>query len=96
MRRDLVADDHRAQKVSPARAAIGRGERGGDGGCPGVVDSFAEDVVHLGGVRGRPVDERGRARGGAPAQRKTRFAAVELLGERALEERRGRGNCARK
>ena len=93
--RDLVADDHRAQECFAARATgLGERERGRDRRRAGVVDAVAEDVVDLDRVRGRAVDQRRGTHGRAPAQREARIAAIELLGERALEHRRRRDHCA--
>src|SRR3954470_10124885 len=68
-RRDLVADDDRAQEIRLARAER---VRGGDGGCAGMVDAIAVDVVDFDGMRGGAVNERHGAW----------IAALELFGER--------------
>ncbi len=91
-RRDLVAGDDGAQEFQAARLPVLRqGERGRDGRGARVVDRVAEDVVELDRVRRGAVDERASAGGGAPPEGERGTAAVQLVGQHALEQR-GRGD----
>ncbi len=93
-RRDLVADDHRAQElraVAPVR--LRERQRRRDGRRARVVDAVAVDVVHLDGVRRGAVDQRGRARRRRTSEREACGAVVQIVRQRAFESRRL--NCCR-
>ncbi|MPM84491.1 hypothetical protein SDC9_131563 [bioreactor metagenome] len=86
----FVAGDGGFQKLKTVHVQrLADGHGGGEGGRAGVVDGFAVDVVHLGGVRCRAVDERGGAGGCGAAQWQARLALVELQCQRFFDHGRG-------
>ena len=94
--RDFIADDHCTQKtLAGSIAGLRCRERGGNGRTAGVVARVAVDVVELDRMRRGTVDQRRDACGGAPSLPQPRSPAIEIFGERLLQQRRRRAQAAR-
>ncbi len=92
----FVSGDRGFQKLHAAHVErLSNGHRSRERGRAGVVDGFAVDVVHLGGVRGRAVDECGGTRRCGAAQRQAGLALVEFESERFFDHGRGGHGVAR-